>query len=135
MLTPETAYPYPGSYALHIDMDQPPPQAAELVRVHWRRVDSDGRDFVAVSFPLRAGASGNKVVPADSLIDGTPLSGEESREFHDLDRALDGRSLRTKRQKALAARRDALKQRTIWSPFLANKRRDMRQRDEQRQAA
>jgi hypothetical protein len=87
MLTSEAIYPYPGSYALHVDLDQPPPQPAELVRIQWRRVDAQGRGFVAVSFPQREGASGNKVVPADQLIDGTPLTTEEQREFHDLDRA------------------------------------------------
>lgn len=123
MLTSEALYPYPGSYALYVDLDQPPPQPAELVRTQWRRVDAQGRGFVAVSFPQRDGASGNKVVPADQLIDGTPLSAEEQREFHNLDRELFGREPRnlSKAQRAKAKRRDALKQRTIWTRFMERK--------------
>jgi len=137
MLAPDATYPYPGSYALLIDLDLPYPQPTELVRIMWRRVDNAGRGFVAVSFPMRDGASGNKVVPTDRLIDGTPLTGEETREFHDLDRALDDRNPRnfSKRQRAKAARRDALKQRMIWVPCLAKQLRNLRQRAEQRQAA
>jgi hypothetical protein len=135
MLTPETPYPYPGSYALHVDMDQPQPSAAELVRIMWRRVDSEGRGFVAVSFPLRDGASGNKVVPADALIDGTALSDAEQREFHDLDRGLRGCSGKTPGQKKRAARRDALKSRTIWSRFLARQLRELRARNAVKQRA
>lgn len=158
MLTPEATYPYPGSYALCHDPDRPQPSPAELVRIMWRRVDepkrkvgkggrSEEHGFVAVSFPLRDGAGGNKVVASADLIDGTPLSGEEQREFHDLDRdlrgrfdgavGLDGRRPRTltRRQKARAARRDALKSRTIWSKVLADRLRDMRRHVEQRKAA
>src|SRR3954463_8526147 len=107
MLSPATNFPYPGSYALFADPDLPYPQPAELVRIMWRRVDSDGRGFVAVSFPLRDGAGGNKVVPAGDLIDATELTPEDAREFHDLDRALFGREPRnlSKRQRARAARR------------------------------
>lgn len=135
MLTPETPFPYPGSYALHTDLDLPAPQPTELVRIQWRRVDSEGRGFVAVSFPMRNGASGNKVVPADAVVDATELSAEEQREFHQLDRGLRGRSGRTKRQKAEIARRDALKERMIWSRFIAPKLREMRERDALRKAA
>ena len=53
------------------------------------------------------------------VIDGTALSTEEAREFHDIDRELAGRSLKTPKQKRLAARRDALKERIIYSRFLA----------------
>lgn len=137
MLAPDATYPYPGSYALLNDLDLPAPQPTELVRIMWRRVDATGRGFVAVSFPMRDGASGNKVVPAETLIDGTPLTTEEQREYHDLDRALGDRDPRnfSKRQRVRAARRDALKQRMIWVPFLAERLRDMRQRAEQRKAA
>jgi len=137
MLSPEAVFPYPGSYALLNDIDLPYPQPTELVRIMWRRVDDAGRGFVAVSFPMRDGASGNKVVPTEQLIDGTPLTADEQREFHDLDRALDDRDPRnfSKRQRAKSARRDALKQRMIWVPFLTERLRDMRQRADQRQAA
>jgi hypothetical protein len=137
MLAPDATYPYPGSYALLNDLDLPYPQPTELVRIMWRRVDADGHGFVAVSFPMRDGASGNKVVPAERLIDGTPLTAAEQREFHDLDRALDDRNPRnfSKRQRAKAARRDALKQRMIWIPFLADRLREMRQRADHRKAA
>jgi hypothetical protein len=126
MLTPGTPFPYVGSYALYCDPDAEPPQADELVRINWRRsersVGEGGRsieqEFCMVSFPLRDGASGNKTVPFADLIDATPLSSEEAREFHDLDRALFGRSLRTAKQKREAARRDALRRRTIYAPLL-----------------
>lgn len=147
MLTPETPFPYPGSYALHTDLDLAPPQPTELVRIQWRRVDSEGRGFVAVSFPLRDGASGNKVVPADALIDATELAPEEQREFHILDRELIARGIvaavggdaprkrLTARQKNLLARRDALKERMIWSRFIAPKLREMRARDAMKRKA
>jgi hypothetical protein len=156
MLTPETPFPYVGSYALHIDMDQPAPQAAELVRIHWRRtersvdragrstaraVGQDGRanetEYVMVSFPLRDGAGGNKVVAAAALIDATPLDGAETREFHDLDRLLRGRSPRKGSGLARkAARRDALKARMLWAPFLARRLGEHRARQaSQRRAA
>lgn len=114
MLIPETPFPYPGSYALHVDTDlAPQQQQAELVRIMWRR---EGQ--VAVSFPLRLNASGNKVIAADALIDATPLTAAEALEFHDLDRSLAGRSLRTAKQKRQAARRDALKQHVVWAPHM-----------------
>src|SRR3954471_5442632 len=102
MLTPEASSPYPGGYALLNDGALPAPQPTELVRIMWRRVDRDGRGVVAISFPQRDGASGNKVVPADAPIDGTPPDATEEREFHDLDRELFGRVPRTQRQKARA---------------------------------
>lgn len=114
MLVPDATYPYPGSYALYEDPDRPYPQPTELVRIMWR-----SERLTSVSFPLRPGAGGNKAVPADQLLDATPLTREEQREFHDLDRALFGRSLRTRRQQAMKARRDALHRRTIWAPFMA----------------
>jgi hypothetical protein len=137
MLVPEATYPYPGSYALLNDLDLPFPQPTELVRIMWRRVDAAGRCFVAVSFPMRDGASGNKEVAAEQLIDGTPLTAEEGREFHDLDRALDDRNPRnfSKRQRTKAERRDALKQRMLWAPFLTERLRDMRQHADHRKAA
>lgn len=141
MLTPDAPFPYPGSYALYEDPDRPYPQPTELVRIMWcapsRAVGPDGGSFeqviVAVSFPLRAGAGGNKAVPADKLIDATPLTAAEQREFHDLDRALFGRSLRTKRQKALKARRDQLHRRALWAPFMAKRLRALREQQARQQ--
>lgn len=131
MLTPETAFPYVGSYAVYVDLDQPPPQRDELVRIQWRR-----EGWAMVAFPLRDGASGNKTVAAADLIDGTPLTHEEKRELVELDRALFGRSLRTPRQKALKARRDALQSRAIWEPHLTRLLREHRARQaSQKEAA
>lgn len=114
MLAPETPYPYVGSYAMLVDLDQPGTQAAELVRIQWRRLNE-----TVVSFPLRDGAAGTKRVDPEQLIDATPLTPAEAREYHDLDRALAGRSGRTPKQKAMIARRDALRTRMIYAPVLA----------------
>jgi hypothetical protein len=131
MLSPETPFPYNGSYALLVDTDRPESeQRSELVRINWRR-----EGFVMVSFPLREGASGNKTVAFADLIDGTPLSAEEEREFHDLDRGLAGRSLRTAKQKRDKARRDALRERMIYSRFLARALAEMRGQAQRRKAA
>lgn len=144
MLTPETAFPYVGSYAVYVDLDQPPPQRDELVRIQGRRtertVGEGGRStetgFAMVAFPLRDGASGNKTIAAAELIDGTPLTHDEKRELADLERALFGRSLTTPKQKRLAARRDALRSRAIWEPHLTRLLREHRARQaSQREAA
>jgi hypothetical protein len=124
LLTPETPFPHVGSYALleREGRDQ-------LVRIQWRRENE-----IVVSFPLRDGASGTlRVDPAD-LIDATPLTPAEEREFHDLDRSLRGSSLRTPKQKARLARRDALRKRMIVAPIAARLMRQLRERDE-REAA
>jgi hypothetical protein len=131
MLNAETPFPYVGSHALLNDMDLPAPQPTELVRIQWRR-----EGFAMVAFPLRDGASGNKVVPADALVDATPLTGEEQREFHDLDRALFGRSLKTPKQKRLKARRDELKLRMVFGPMMERLLREARAKaDRQKWAA
>lgn len=134
MLSPATPFPYVGSYALYEDPDQPAPQRTELVRILARRPDHDAA-YAMVSFPLREGASGNKMVPEAALIDGTPLTDAEAREFHDLDRDLAGRTLRTKRQKHRGARRDALKGRMIWSRYLARQLAELRRREERAREA
>jgi hypothetical protein len=123
MLSNQTPFPYPGSYALLVDPDAPAPQPNELVRINWRR-----EGWAMVSFPLRDGASGNKVVAFADLIDATPLSAEETREFHELDRGLGGRDPRnfSKGQRARAARRDALRRRIVHAPLLERRMRDMR---------
>jgi hypothetical protein len=127
MLQQQTPYPYVGSFALLIDPDAAAPQAAELVRIQWRR-----EGHVMVSFPLRDGASGNKVVPADQLIDASALTTEEAHEFHDLDRQLAGRSLRTARQKAMKLRRDALHQRMVYEPVMLRLLRQARSEGDRR---
>ena len=154
MLQPDAPYPYPGSYALLSDPDLPAPQPTELVRIMWRRAErkvgkggrSLEREFAMVSFPLRDGAGGNKVVPASELADATPLTDQETREFHDLDRALTGRfgpsvgedggrTRLTKRQKALKARRDDLKLRMVFAPMMERLLRTARARAAQQRRA
>lgn len=124
MLTTETPFPYVGSYALleHEGRDQ-------LVRIQWR-----SESEIVVSFPLRDGAGGTLRVAPDRLVDGAPLTSAEQREFHDLDRALAGRSLRTPKQKREAARREALRQRIICAPLMARLLREARARTDRRAA-
>jgi hypothetical protein len=129
MLNVETPFPYVGSHALFNDLDLPAPQETELARIMWRR-----EGFAMIALPLRDGASGNKIVPADQLIDATPLSPAEVREFHDLDRSLVGRSLKTPKQKRLKARRDFLKQRMIFAPIMERLLRAARARTERKAA-
>jgi hypothetical protein len=129
MLDAPTPFPNIGSYGLLIDEDEPAPQAAELVRIIACRFDGDGAAIALLSFPLREGARGNKEVPLDALIDATPLTIEEQREFHDLDRQLFGRtSFRSKGLKAKEERRETLKRRILWGPFFDRKLKAMRDR-------
>lgn len=117
MLNQPAPFPYVGSYALFEDDDGD----THLVRIQAKRPAREGpteRVFALISFPLRDGASGNKVVAFDQLQDGTALTRAEQREFHDLDRALAGRSMRTPKQKAAKARRDALRQRMLAEPIM-----------------
>lgn len=132
MLSNETPFPYPGSYGLLIDPDAPAPQPNELVRINWRR-----EGWAMVSFPLRGGASGNKVIAAGDLIDATPLTADEEREFHESDRALAGRDPRnfSKRQRWLKARRDLFRLRMIHAPVMERLMRDMRERQARQQEA
>jgi hypothetical protein len=134
MLNQETSFPYVGSYALFEDRDQPRP-ATELVRIIGRRNTRDGEETL-VSFPLRDGASGNRAVPFAELIDATPLTNAEEREFHELDRLIAGRppSDLSRSLRAKAKRRNALKARLIWSRFMAQKLRDLRAREQLRAA-
>lgn len=132
MLSPSTPFPNVGSYALLIDSDADPKTGVELVRILERRVS-----VALVAFPLRDGASGNKVVPVADLIDASPLTDSETREFHDLDRALFGRTrFRTPKQKQDKARRDELHSRVLYGPILDRQLRFVRAReDQQRRAA
>lgn len=87
MLKTPTPFPHVGSFALLIDKTLPAEQQrAELVRIMRRDPGCfDGSPSklrnVAVAFPLRVGASGNRLVFAEDLIDGTPLTRAESREW------------------------------------------------------
>jgi hypothetical protein len=114
MLIPETPFPHAGSYALLVDPGARPPQPAELVRILARETMR-----ILVGFPLRDGASGNKAVGKDDLIDASPLTPAEEREYHDLDRELRGREIRTPRLKKLQARRAELRVRMIYAPLMA----------------
>lgn len=130
MLQPQTPFPHVGSYALLVDTDTPTPADVELVRIQWRRESE-----IVVSFPLRDGASGTKRVDPAQLIDASPLTTAEAREFKELDRALFGRSLRTPKQKRDKARRDALHLRIIYGPVLDRQLRFVHAGTIRRQAA
>lgn len=71
---------------------------------------------VGVAFPLRTGASGNRLVYAEDLIDGTPLSKAEERELADLQRAL-RQQVRPNRKKV--DRAESLRRRLVFSQLLA----------------
>lgn len=128
MLASAAPFPQVGSYALLIDMDQPAPQPAELVRIQFRHLAHPPESgLVTVAFPLRNGADGTKRVRLTDLIDATPLTSAESREMTDLRRELaargatvgrDGRiTTRTVRgRKVKAARYEALRDRAVWAP-------------------
>lgn len=132
MLKTPAPYPYVGSYALLETDDRESPRT-ELVRIVFRRfahvVGEDGhavaQALAVVAFPLRDGASGNREVPEDQLIDGTPLTSAEKRILADLDRELARRKVRNQRQQYLAGRRDRLKQRAVYAPLLERKLREL----------
>lgn len=115
MLASAAPFPQVGSYALLIDMDQPAPQPAELVRIQFRHLAHPPESgVVTVAFPLRNGADGTKRVRLTDLIDATPLSSAESREMTDLRRELTGQRVRGRKVKA--ARYEALRDRAVWAP-------------------
>ena len=131
MLSPATPFPQVGSYGLYQDPALPPAERiSELVRILDR-----GAAVVLVSFPQREGAGGNMRVPLSDIIDGTPLTSEESREMTDLARSLVGRSMRTKAQKAAKVRHEHLQSRNIWSGCLRRKLDDLSRRQQQARAA
>lgn len=118
MIQAETPFPYVGSYALFADPNLPlGQQRAELVRIQ-RRDD----ERVWVSFPLRIGASGNKIVDLDQLIDGTPLDTAEKREHADLERHLRGRTKLTQKMREQAVRSEILRRRAIYSMVMHSER-------------
>lgn len=133
MLKTQAPFPHVGSFALLVDTHQPESQQrAELVRLMrydvprvasergWlagepTRIPSPCRN-AAVSFPLRTGASGNRLVYAEDLIDGTPLTKAEERELADLQRTV-ARQVRPNRAKI--ERAESLRKRAIFSVLLA----------------
>lgn len=124
MLRPPAPFPQAGSYGLLIDGDRPYPQPAELVRIirighPGYAVPGGDQPEVLLSFPLRAGAGGNKTVLLNELIDATDLTPAEARELADLQRELRGREARSARLKRMADRLAVLRTRAIWAPVLA----------------
>lgn len=123
MLKTPAPFPHVGSYALLVDTTLPDSQQrAELVRIMRRGWYGDGPvgpspcRNVAVAFPLRTSASGNRLVYAEDLIDGTALSKAEERELADLQRDL-RQQVRPRRDKI--DRAEALRKRLIYSQLLA----------------
>lgn len=111
MLKIAAPFPQVGSYALLIDDLMPVEmQRAELVRIMRTDVAT-----CAIAFPLRLGATGNRNVQLDSLIDATPLTKAEERELADLQRYVAGRE---RPNKAKAARCEALRTRLIMSEVM-----------------
>ena len=116
MLKAPTPFPHVGSFALLVDKTLPiDQQRAELVRI-MRHDPSNG--WFAVAFPLRVGASGNRMVTAADLIDGTALDQDEKRELADLQRHLHGRERLTPKMKQQQVRAEALRQRAIFAVLL-----------------
>lgn len=119
MLKVPTEFPQVGSYALFVDITLPlAQQRAELVRIMRRPTICERGGDVAISFPLRTGASGSMIVPEDALIDATPLTKAEEREMHDISRALSGRDKLTNKQRVMKARGEDLRDRHIMSAVM-----------------
>lgn len=121
MIKSPAAFPFPGSYALHVVAGTP-----ELVRVlEWigpqGRVPFEDDATALVAFPLRIGASGNTQVPLATLIDATPLDADERQELSALEAKLAG----SKRpRKADLARELQLRSRDVQSTVLEKLIRD-----------
>lgn len=122
MLKVAAPFPQVGSYGLITDPTLPVEmQRAELARIlrhDGQLPDQDGemRDVVAIALPLRVGATGNKLVALDQVIDATPLTKAEERELADLQRYVAGRERPNKKK---AARCEALRSRLIMSGVMA----------------
>jgi hypothetical protein len=111
MLRTPTPFPQVGSYAL-IELDG----RHHLARIQARTCDAD----TMISLPLLpAVASGTRKASLDDLIDGTPLSERERRELEALTIDLAGGNLTGRRRKAAEEREDALRDRLIHAPILA----------------
>ena len=111
MLRTPAPFPHVGSFGLFTDPSLPiARQRAELVRI-LRMAGT----MVFIAFPLRAGASGNTLVPLAEVIDATPLVRAEERELADLERDLRGRA---RPNPTRATRAAALRERAIWSLVL-----------------
>jgi hypothetical protein len=115
MLSPPTPYPQQGSFALFDEEGK-----THAVRIHQH----DQQGFATISFPGRIGAaSGNKRVPIEQLLDGTPLDEEERAELKALERFVHSEGTRPSQSRAARIRRkryQALRLRDIRSATLAN---------------
>lgn len=112
MLRTPAPFPEVGSYAL-VDHRG----TRTLARIQARSGDA-----VLVSLPLVAGAGGTRTIPADQLIDGTPLSDEEAAEKSALDKVVFGGTAPrhgTKKRRQWDRYRE-LVQRDIYAPLLAD---------------
>lgn len=116
MLKVPAPFPQVGSYALFVDDTLPiEQQRAELVRIQYRDGGTIVEPWVKISWPLRTGASGYRVVAEAALVDGTALSKDEQRELTDL---LNYCRDRIRPNKAKLERADALRDRLIMSDLM-----------------
>ena len=116
MLNVPAPFPQVGSFALYVDPDLPiEAQRAELVRI-MRRDGQPQFPGAAVAFPLRTGATGNRLVSERQLIDPTPLTTAEERELTDLQNQLRGRA---RPNKAKVERAEALRTRQLMADLAA----------------
>lgn len=142
MLTPETPFPHPGSYALLLAKADPrralsaapdayeAPQLARIIRTYQQR---PGVVTALISLPLRDGASGNREVDLDDLTDATPLTGKEAREMIDISRELTGKRVRDRQGKE--ARYAELRLRAVFAPLLELRLRKLAERDASKRKA
>jgi hypothetical protein len=111
MLATEAAFPFAGSFALALDERLPKDQQRlELVRILERGVSA-----ALISLPLRIGAGANCRVAIADLVDGTPLTLEETAELERLTKTLRSQ---VRNRGAAEKRRDSLRKRTIHSAIL-----------------
>lgn len=92
MLKVHAPFPQVGSYALLEEGGK-----TFLVRIQHR--DPEGQGLALISFPGSYNASGNRKVAIADLIDGTPLTDAERREYAALEGALAGTSASTRSKK------------------------------------
>ena len=125
MLACPTPFPMTGSYALFVDTDRPlAEQRAELARIMRRnfhrhvKINGAAREWetVAITLPLRDGASGNRVVEMSDLIDATALTSAERGELDALRRDI---ANRPRIGPSKIHRAHALGERDTWAPVMA----------------
>lgn len=115
MIKSPAAFPFPGSYALHVVAGEP-----ALVRIiEWigpqGQVPFGDKATAMVAYPLRIGASGNTKVEIGALIDATPLNADERIEAGELERRLAGNK---RPRKVDLAREQQLRMRAIHADVL-----------------